>query len=393
MKPPPRLPPLWLSASAVAAAITVGFGVQRWVNHFLTAPDAEDYRLHMVAARVGMQYGWSRIYDLDLLRKASAGLGPAGSIVDVGHAFTAPPPAAWVVVPIAWLPLPVGYLIWTVVSLAALVGAWRLVVCGSRLARLTVLLVSLAIWPMHYQFWLGQWVAATLALLALVWWLLERDRWVAAGVVLALSLCFKPQDVVLVPVALLVSGRWKPVAAAAATGAVIGGLSLLSLGPSGVKDWLAIVGQTQADPFNAPVTFSYLFGQGFLATGVEIGLGLTALALAWYRRDRLDLVFALGIVGSTAAATYLHEDDIAILVLAAWIVLRAQPSVPQRLWLLAGVAAAQFLAIGLPIPMLLWEPAWIALLGLEPWLKNQAALKSRAVTPSSLSPEKSGLGS
>src|SRR5919109_585977 len=214
MKQPPRLPPLWLSASALAAAITVGFGVQRWIDHFVHAPDAEDYRLHMVAARVGLEYGWSHIYDLDLMRAASAGLGPVGSLIDTNHVFMSPPPAAWMVVPIAWLPLTLGYLVWTLLSLAAFAGAAWLVIPGSRLARVTVLLVSLALWPVHYQFWLGQWVVATLALLAL-------------------SLCFKTQDVLLVPLALLVSGRWKPVAVAAATGGVIGSISLLSLGPSG----------------------------------------------------------------------------------------------------------------------------------------------------------------
>jgi hypothetical protein len=390
MKQPPRLPPLWLSASALAAAITVGFGVQRWIDHFVHAPDAEDYRLHMVAARVGLEYGWSHIYDLDLMRAASAGLGPVGSLIDTNHVFMSPPPAAWMVVPIAWLPLTLGYLVWTLLSLAAFAGAAWLVIPGSRLARVTVLLVSLALWPVHYQFWLGQWVVATLALLALSWWLLERDRWVAAGVLLALSLCFKTQDVLLVPLALLVSGRWKPVAVAAATGGVIGSISLLSLGPSGVSSWLNIASQIHADAYQAPMTYSSLLGRGPITTGVELSLGAVALALAWYRRDRLDLVFALGIAGSTASAVYLHEDDIAILVLAAWIVLRSQPSVPQRIWLLVGIVAAQFLAIGLPVPMLLWEPAWIALLGLEPWLKNQAVLKSRAVTPSSLSAEKSG---
>ena len=384
MKPPPRLPPLWLSASALAAAITVGFGVQRWINHFLTAPDAEDFRLHMVAARVGLEHGWSRIYDLDLMKAASAGLGPVGSLIDTNHVFMSPPPAAWMVMPIAWLPLPAGYLLWTVISLAAFVFAWWLVVPGTRLARVTVLLVSLAVWPVHYQFWLGQWVVFTLALLALAWWLLERDRWVAAGIVLALSMCFKTQDVLLVPLALLVSGRWRPVVVAAGAGAVLAAVSLASLGPDGVRDWLNIASQIHADPYQAPMTYSSLFGRGALTTTVELVLGVAAIAFAWYRRDRLEIVLALGLVGSTASAVYLHEDDIAILVLAAWLVLRSQPSLLQRGWLLAGIAAAQFLAIGLAVPMLLWEPVWIALLGLQP------ALKSRAVTPSSLSAAKSG---
>ena len=392
MKSQRRLPPIWLSATALTAAITVAFGVIRWVDHFLSAPDAEDFRLHLVAARVGMQYGWSHIYDLDLMKAASAGLGSVGSLVDTNHVFMSPPPAAWMVAPIAGLPLPAAYLLWTLISVAAFMAAWWLVVPGSRLFRVTVLLISLAVWPVHYQFWLGQWVVATLALLALSWWLLERDRWLLAGVVLALSMLFKPQDVLLVPLALLVSGRWKPVAVAAVTGGAFAAWSLASLGQSGVQSWLSIAGQIHADPFQAPMTYSSLLGRGALTTGVEVLLGIAAIGLAWHRRDRLDLVIALGIVGSTASATYLHEDDIAILVLAAWLVLRSQPSVPQRIWLIVGIAAVQFLAIGLPVPMLLWEPVWIGLLGLEPWLRrrDQTVPNSLTVTPSSLSAEKSG---
>ena len=51
---------------------------------------------------------------------------------------------------------------------------------------------------------------------------------------------------------------------------------------------------------------------------------------------------------------------------------------PQRVWLLAGIAAAQFLAIGLPVPMLLWEAGWIGMLGIEPWMAARGAAPSTA---------------
>jgi hypothetical protein len=360
-----RLPPLWLAASAVASAIVVAFGVARWTDHFLSDPNREDFRLHLIAARIGLAGGWSHIYDIALQKAASAGIGP----IDSMHVFVSPPPSAWMVVPLAWLPVPAGYLIWTLISLAALIAAAWLVCPGPRLVRGTVLLVSLGLWPVHYQFWLGQWTAATLALLALCWWLLESRRWALAGVALALAFCLKPQDCLLVPLALLVSGRWRPVAAFAVAGAFIAALSAATLGPDGIRALLDDLGLVRADPFNAPMTYSYILGQTWRATAVEVGLGLGALALAWYRRDRIDLVFALGLVGTTASATYVHEDDMAVLVLGAWIILRSQPSVSQRVWLLAGIAAAQFIAIGMPLPMLLWEPVWIVLLGLEPSLK------------------------
>jgi hypothetical protein len=365
-----RLPPLWLSASALTAAITVAFGVARWLDHFTRDPNAQDFRVWQVASRIGLSNGWSHIYDLNLEKQASAGLGPVGSLIDSMHLYLSPPPAAWIIVPLAPLPVAVSYVIWTLINLAAFCAACWLVCPGSRLVRLTVLLVSLALWPVHYQFWLGQWVVADLALLAVAWWLLDRDRWVLAGVVMAIPFFFKPQDALLVPVALLVSGRWRPVAVFALTGAVIAALAAASLGPSGIAAWMNDLGMARADPHTGPLTYSYIFGRTSLATGVEIALGGTALFLAWYRRDRLDLVFALGLVGTTASATYLHEDDMAMLLLGAWILLRAQPSMTQRVWLLAGLVAAQFIAIGMPIPMLLWEAVWIGLLGLEPRLKQ-----------------------
>jgi hypothetical protein len=360
----PRLPPLWQTASAVTAAIAVVFGIARWIDHFTSEPNAEDFRLHVIAARVGLTNGWSHIYDLALQKAASAGLGP----IDSMHVFVSPPPAAWMVVPLAWLPVSTGFLIWTLVSLAAFIAAAWLVCPGPPLVRVTLLLVSLALWPVHYQFWLGQWTAATLAVLALSWWLLERRRWALAGVALALAFCLKPQDCLLLPLALLVSGRWRPVAVFAVTGAVIAALSAASLGPAGIAGWLDDIGMVQGDPFNAPMTYSVIFGHGSIASAAEVALGLAAVGLAWYRRERLGLVFALGIVGTIASAAYLHEDDIAMLVLPAWLVLRAGPSLPQQLWLLVGIAAAQFISIGIAVPMLVWEPVWIALLGLEPRL-------------------------
>ena len=376
------LPPLWLAASALAAGITVVFGVQRWIAHFAADPNAEDTRVWIVAARIGLNHGWSHIYDLDVERAASAGLGPTGSLIDAMHLYLSPPPAAWLIAPLAGLPVSAGYLIWTLVNLIALCVVCWMVCPGTRFVRLTVLLVSLAIWPMHYQFWQGQWVVADVVFVALAWWLLDRDRPLLAGAMLAIPFFFKPQDVALVPVALLISGRWRPIASFAVVGAVLALASAASLGAHGLTAWFNDLALARANPFTGPMTYSTLLGRDSAATVVEIALGLVALGLARYRRDRLDLVFALGIVGTTASASYLHEDDVAILVLAAWIVLRGRPSIVQRGWLLVGIAAAQFVSIGLAIPMLFWEAGWIGVLGLEPGLKAiESARRHPAVEP------------
>jgi hypothetical protein len=138
-----------------------------------------------------------------------------------------------------------------------------------------------------------------------------------------------------------VSGRWKPALYCTLAGGILGVLSLVSLGQDGINSYITSVNFTKGNPIHSVLTFAW-FGRGLVATSLEVTAGVAALLLAWYRRDRMDLVFALGIVGSTASAFYLHEYD-----------------------------ATVFIAIGVFWPMVLWEAGWIAMLGLEPWLAAQ----------------------
>lgn len=364
---PRKLPPLWLSVAALTAGITAAFGLARWIEHFATAPYEEDFRLNYIAAKIGLTYGWSHIYDLDLERRLSAGFPAPGNVIDSMHNYVTPEPLAWLLVPFTALSVPAGFLVWTILSLLLLIGAWLLVCPGRGLARVTLLLIALAIWPMHYTFWLGQTATLSIALLAATWWLLERERWWPAGLALSLALFIKPQLVLLLPVALLVSGRWRPVAAFAVSSAVLGGVSLALMGTHGVAAYQSSLAYTSTNLIHSVMTYAW-FGRGAVATTIELTLGAVALGFAWYRRDRMDLVFALGIVGSTASASYLHEYDPAIFVVPAWILLRSRLSLAQQAWLVLGLVAAQLIAIAIFKPMLVWEAGWILLLGLEPWL-------------------------
>jgi hypothetical protein len=354
-----------LSAAALGAAITVAFGVARWIDHFITIPNEEDFRLNYVAAKIGLTYGWSHIYDLNLLRQVSDGI-----VIDSMHVYVTPPLLAWLLVPFTPLSIPAGYLLWTIISLAALIAAWWLVCPGKGLARVTLLLIALAIWPMHYTLWLGQTATISILCLAVAWWFLESERWAPAGVAIALALFIKPQLVLLLPLALLVSGRWRPVFYFVLASGILGGISLVSLGSHGIEAFLSNVKFSEGNLIHSVMTYAW-FGLGPVATGIEVTAGLVALALAWYRRDRMDLVFALGIVASTASAFYLHEYDPAVWVLPAWIVLRSRPSVPMLAWLVVGIFAAQLVSIAVFKPLLLWEAGWIVLLGMEPWLAQQ----------------------
>ena len=367
MRASTKLPPLWLSAAAVIAAITSADGLYRRVSHFVAEPYDNDFRLNYVAAKIGLTYGWSHIYDRDLEQRLMGELTPYANGIDTMHNYVTPPLLAWLHVPFTLLSIPAGFVAWVVFSTALLIGAWWLVCPGKGLGRVTLLLVAFALWPLYYTFLIGQTVTLTIACLAVCWWFLERQRWGPAGAAMAVAFFIKPQLVLLLPAALLVSGRWRSVLYFALTGAVLGVISLGLLGSQGISDYVGSVTYTSTNVFHGILTYAW-FGRGVLATTIEATLGVIALGLAFYRRDRLDLVFALGIVGSTASAFYLHEYDVPVFLLPAWILLRTRLSVPMRAWLVLGIVCAQLIAIGVIRPILLWEAGWIGLLGLEPWL-------------------------
>jgi Glycosyltransferase family 87 len=296
-----------------------------------------------------------------------AAVTPYGNGINTMHNYVTPPPLAWLHVPFTVLSVPAGFVVWVIFTTAMLIGAWWLVAPGKGLARVTLLLIAFALWPMYYAFLIGQTVPLTIACLAACWWFLDRKRWAPAGTTLAAALFIKPQLVLLVPLALLVSGRWRPVVYCGLASAALGALSLLSLGAHGIAAYETSVRYTSTNVFHGILTYAW-FGRGVVATSIEISLGVIAIAIAWYRRDRLDIVFALGIVGSTASAFYLHEYDVPVFLLPAWVLLRSRVSVPQRAWLIFGIVCAQLVAIGVIRPILLWEAGWIGLLGLEPWL-------------------------
>jgi hypothetical protein len=100
-----------------------------------------------------------------------------------------------------------------------------------------------------------------------------------------------------------------------------------------------------------------------LSYALEAVQGVAAIVIARRRRADLNVVFALGILGSLAFAFHLHQYDYIELILAAWLVLRTAPPLWHRLWLLAGAATLQTIALGLPLPQLIWDAGWLVILG------------------------------
>jgi hypothetical protein len=239
---------------------------------------------------------------------------------------------------------------------------WYIAAPYAGLAKVTLLLVALALWPVLDAFYRGQPVVVLLALVAASWWLTAHDRPLAAGIALAVATALKPQVVYLVPLALLVGGRYRVVLSWIAACAVLAIAFVVSLGQSGLQSWWQTFQLVESNREHAYFTLAYLFGFGLLAYSLLATLGAAALAVAWTRRNDVDVVFAAGLLGSLAVSVHLHLYDYATLVLAAWLVLRTAPPLWQRLWLLVGVVTMQALALGLPAPQLIWDAGWLAIL-------------------------------
>ena len=356
-------PPLWLASAAVVAAWGALYDVGVWAVQFARQPVHPDFRIFYVAAEAGLRFGWSCIYDRSTLRALSASFPAGQTYINPALPFIHPPLLAWLIAPLTALPVPVAYALWSALLLASLLWAWYIAAPYSGLRKLTLLLLALAIWPVLDAFYFAQPSTLQLALVAAAWWLCTKERPLSAGVALAFATGLKPHTIILVPLALAVSGRYRPFLGWAGASGVLAVAFALTLGRSGLSLWWQALVYGQSDPGQSLYTLAYLFGSGPVAYALEALQGAAALVIAWRRRADLSVVFAAGIVGSLAFAFHLHQYDYIGLILVAWLVLRSAPPLWHRLWLLAGAGTLMALELGQPIPQLTWDLGWLVILG------------------------------
>jgi hypothetical protein len=275
-----------------------------------------------------------------------------------------------------------AYAMWTAVLLAALVWSWWITTSSTGLAKLALLLAALALWPVIDDLYYGQSCLLILGLVAAAWWLCDRQRPVAGGIALALATMLKPQDIFVVPFALLASGRVRPFVGWSAGCAVLAVLFWLSLGQSGVGDWRAALAYEQQG--GLPSQFSATGAlPGLLALGLEAVQAALGLVIAWKKRTQLELVFAAGLIGSIAAAFFLHQSDYSVLVLAGWLILRTAPSRLHLAWLGVGITTMQAVSLSMPVPQLMWNGAWLAAMAVSSFAGSGAsapAIRQEAVS-------------
>lgn len=356
---------LAVAGAAAAVAVLAVYDLGVWIQTILADSFHNDLSFYYAAARLGLTHGWSGLYNLELQQEQLQAIGSQIRVAELAR-YISPPPLAWLVVPFTVLPFQWAYLLWSVVLMLALALTWLLASPGRGRSRVLYLVAAIGWLPVIYGLQLGQ-PGMLIALgVAACYALLQRDREVAAGAVLGVMV-LKPQLAILVPAALLVTGRWRAFAAATVVVAILIAISALALGGGGVATYEQRLSFASTVPVNQAQTLAPWIGNLPVTRAIQVVIAMWALGLAYRLRARgPGLVIAVALVGGLAAGPYVHYDDLTMLGLAGWLYLRSS----KQRWGWAYLLALAIAAEGFPIwgagPVLIGELGALALLTLLP---------------------------
>jgi hypothetical protein len=353
-----------IAAGAAAAILFAAFDLYQWAAAYASDNFHNDLTFYYAAAKVGLNHGWQSIYDLRLQQEALDALGSRIQIAELAR-FISPPPVAWLAVPLTLLPFQVAYAIWSALLLAALVWTWYLAAPGAGRLRLVHLAAALAWLPVIYGLQLGQPELFVALGVAACYALLRQNRPVLAGLALG-ALVLKPQLGVLIPAALLVSGRYKAFGTSVVTIGVLALAAVVMVGPAGVSAYEQRLNFAAGVPVNRELTIAAVFGNLNATRAVEAVIAIWSLVLVYrFRMRRVEWIFVPALVGGLLASPYLHLDDFLMIGLAAWLYLRTSPH-PGWRWsfVFALVIAVEGIPFWGPLPAIAGELAALGLLTL-----------------------------
>jgi Glycosyltransferase family 87 len=366
-----RVLPL-LAVTAILVAIVLDY----W---YRTEPLGIDFHTYEAAARVGLEQGWSHIYDQARVAVEQKALDP----VEVAQPFLSPPTVAWLAAALAPLPYQVSFYIWASLTLVAFVGALAWSALSRGPARWILVGAAVAPWWLFEAVHVGQVVPLVAAGMAIAWRLLREDRNVAAGLALSLLL-LKPNTAFVVPFALLAAGRYRTFVTFSASGAALAVIALLTLGGDGVSAYLSQL-TGPLPPGADALTFEGALGvRGDVATALRVVIIATVLVSAFRLRGSPGQVLVVGILGSLVAVTYLHASDLCLLTVAAWIVWEERPALAWRLPMAAGwLLASPYAVMTKHDPSLnrwpLLELAFLAAMVVLAWQVGRARPRDKVV--------------
>ncbi len=357
---------LWAVAGLWTGILLTAFNLYAaFVTYIPQYRIRNDFRLIYGAALNAWQHGYGRLYDLAAQKAAVEGLGPG----TYWSPYLNPPPLVWLATPFLALPFDVAIVLWTVLVVGAAYFAWRVAAPGgTRLTRAAHLALFVGLFPTAFGLMVGQPVALVAAVVAGSWWLADRNKPLAAGLVLSLA-AVKPQLVLLVPACLLVAGHGRMVAAWLGASVVMLAIALVLLGGDGVqryRDVLAMASQWEPTRRYAIAGPLGLGPQVYVVEALVVAVTVVA---AWRQRGSGPArPIATGIVASLLFTPYVGFQDFAVLVVAGWLLIRSQVTAFQVGLLVVGYALLELALVVLAIPILLAEALLLLSLAANPRL-------------------------
>lgn len=221
----------------LAAALVVGYAASlgwaalngQWLYDAAGRPIPSDFINFWAAGKMALEGRAADVFDWELEKQVQ--IAAAGAPFDGYFSWLYPPTLLFACAPLALIAYPAAHLVWLAATAPLYAAAIRAI-----LPRPGVVVAALAFPPALWNAGCGQNGFLTAALLGGALVNLER-RPLLAGTLLGL-LTFKPQFGVLIPLALVASGHWRAIAAAAGTACA---LALASLAAFGLAPWIAFL--------------------------------------------------------------------------------------------------------------------------------------------------------
>src|SRR5712664_2895400 len=135
---------LWPGVGLVVGLILVAWDLWAAAGTFVSQYAVRnDFRLDYGAATVGINDGYSHLYDIAAQSSAIESLGRGFN----PQPFISPPPLAWLVTPLLVLPFVAALIVWTLLLLAALGWTWYLLAPSGGVAKAAHLALLLGVFP------------------------------------------------------------------------------------------------------------------------------------------------------------------------------------------------------------------------------------------------------
>jgi arabinofuranan 3-O-arabinosyltransferase len=359
-----------------------GSAVQRyWLIDSAGQPIANDFVNVWAAGKLVLEGRPAAAYDWTIHRETE--------VAALGHDFEGyygwpyPPTHLFVAAALATLPYLTALLFWSAVTLPLYAATVRSIV-GERLAIISACAFPGVIWNISAN----QNGFLTAALIGAFLLKMER-RPVVAGIFLGL-LTYKPQFGILFPVVLAIDGRWRVIAAAAATAVVLAAASLWAFGWESWHAFFAWMPVTSAAVFTDGRAglnkLQSLFGvvrwlgggttAAWIAQGGLFAFAAVAVLALWRRRVSYEIKAAGLTIAVMMATPYIYIYDFPALAIPLAFLLRLglrQGFLPYEL---SAMATASGLV--LVFPFLAMPTGFVAMIIVAVMIARRAAAEQYA---------------